>query len=148
MKYRIDTNSRVLRSLVALAIVGLSTGCYKEAIEGAPLTSNPFDRDYEGPSVFVSEGTYTQITNIGPVSVLRQVIAFRVRTELFLSPAPYSVQVKDLQSGVTELLNADPPGSDNFKFFREPAPGQSICLELRLSNNQSAAGPTTICATL
>lgn len=130
-----------------VALLSLS-GCYKDALDDRLPTDNPFDREYDGPTVFVSEGTYTQVTNIGPVSVLRQVIAFRVRSELFLSPTPYSVQVRDLQSGVTELLNADPPGSDNFKFFREPAPGQSICLELRLSNNQSAAGPTTICATL
>ena len=133
---------------IALAALLPLSGCYKDEVDIAALNNNPFDPAYEGSPVFVMVDTYTEIVNIGVGNVLYQVMEFRVNEQLFLSPASYSVQVHDLQSGVTELMNPDPPGGSTFKFYRQPAPGQSICLEVRLSNNQSVAGPETICATL
>ena len=72
--------------------------------------------------------------------MVRQVIAFRVRSELFLSDATYSVRVHDLENGQTILLDADPPGGDSFKYYKQNLViGSPVCLELRLSNNLSAA---------
>lgn len=139
-----------MRSLLAFTILlTLLSGCYKDNVDVSELNTNPFDRDYEGPAVFEFEETFLQTVNIGGTNILYQIIVFRVKEELFLSPASYSVQLRDLQ-------NEDPnatatpvsPGSARFRYQRAPAPGQQVCLELRLANNQSAARAETICATL
>jgi hypothetical protein len=122
--------------------------CLKDDLKVEDLTGNPFDPAYEGPSVFVLDSTYTQVVNTGTSNVLFQVIAFRVRQELFLAPASYSVRCRDLLSGQEFLLDADPPGTHRFKVLRQPLPGQSVCLALALSNNLNDARTDTLCATL
>lgn len=139
-----------MRSLLAFAmLLVLLSGCYKDNVDVSELNTNPFDRDYAGPAVFEFQETFLQTVNIGGTNVLYQVIVFRVKEELFLAPASYSVQLRDLQ-------NEDPnatatpvsPGSSLYRYQRAPAPGQQICLELQLFNNQSGARAETICATL
>lgn len=132
---------------IALLLV-LLTGCYKDTVDVADLRDNPFDPDYQGEPVFVLEGTFLQQVDIGTGSVVYQIIEIRVREDLFLAPATYSVAARDLQTGQEELLNPDPPGGALFRFQRAPSPGQPVCLELRLSNNQSTARAETLCATL
>jgi hypothetical protein len=140
------------RGLYILLGALLITGCYKDEIDLESLNNNPFDRDYQGPAVFVSQGTFMETVTIvypPPVQVQMQVIEFRVREELFLADnVAYSVQVVDQENGTTHLLNPDPPGSDKFKYYRSPVPGVPVCVELRLANNQSTAGAETICETL
>lgn len=132
--------------LLLLAL--LSGGCFKDDVDVARLTNNPFDPEYTGPPVFEGQGTSLQQVSIGGSTVLYQVIAFRVRSELFLAPASYGVEVRDQQSGQVLNLSPDPPGSDQFRYRRAPLPGQPVCLELRLSNDQSTARAETLCATL
>jgi len=139
-----------MRSLLTLAtLLLLLSGCYKDNVDLSELNTNPFDRDYSGPAVFEFEETFLQTVNIGGTNVLYQVIVFRVKEELFLAPASYSVQLRDLQNEDPNA-SATPvsPGSSRYRYQRAPAPGQQICLELRLANNQSGARAETICATL
>lgn len=138
------------KTLHILFGVLLLSGCYKDDINLDELNNNPFDRDYEGPAMFELIGTYVELVTISGSTVQQQVIEFRVREENFLSPASYSVHLKDPALGTSHLLQPDPPLSDHFKYYRlaAVAEGQEICLELRLSNNQSTAGMEVICATL
>lgn len=135
-----------LSTLLMLAL--LIGGCYKDEVDVSRLTNNPFDPQYVGPPVFEGQGTSLQQVNIGGATVLYQIIAFRVRSELFLSPATYGVEVRDQQSGQVQVLSPDPPGSDQFRYRRAPLPGQPVCVELRLSNDQSTARAETLCVTL
>jgi hypothetical protein len=136
--------------LLGLGAMLLLSACYKDDLDPARLTNNPFDPEYVGENVFVSEGTFTETVFIPQIgTVVRQVIAFRVRSELFLSDATYSVRVHDLENGQTILLDADPPGGDSFKYYKQNLViGSPVCLELRLSNNLSAARAEEICVTL
>ncbi len=139
-------NARI--HIILLLLVPLVMGCYKDDLDVADLNNNPFDPEYVGPAVFELEGTYTQFVDLGEFTVLYQVIEVRVREDLFLSSAAYTVQLTDLQLGMVQNVVPDPPGSNIWKYYREPAPGQEICVELRLANNQSTAGATTFCVTL
>jgi hypothetical protein len=139
----------IILSLAAL----LLGGCYKDELRPEELTYNPFDRDYDGPPVFVLEGTFLETTTYPPPlgTITEQVIEFRVRNELFVQePGSYRVWVRDQQNGVTIAEGMLPvvPGGHTFKYRRAQAPGVEICLELRLLNSLSTARPETICATL
>lgn len=138
---------KALITLIALLL--LISGCYKDSLDVAKLNNNPFDRDYVGEAIFEYDTTFLQTVNIGGSNVVYQVIEFRVREELFLAPAAYTVKVRDLQSG-NPNATATPiaPGSDKYRYQRAPAAGQEVCLELRLSNNENAASAEVICATL
>jgi hypothetical protein len=136
-----------------LALVALLSACRKDDVSIASLNSNPFDADFEGEDLFVSEGTeliVESIPNIGAIG--RQVIRFRVRSELFLpgqASRPYSVRVVDGSTGGVTYL--DRSGSEDHRFtytLAEPMPDEQVCLELRLANNFSVARPETICAIL
>ena len=147
----IDLDPAAMKKILTLLLGSiLLSSCYKDDVDIEKLNNNPFDRDYEGPAVFELIGTYVEVVTIEEQNVSFQVIEFRVKEELFLSPASYSVQVTDPALDDQVLLQPDPPLSDRFKYYRPAAPafGQPICIDLRLSNNQSAAGRETICATL
>lgn len=131
------------------SLLVLLSGCYKDTVDPAKLNNNPFDRDYVGANIFEYRDTYTQIVNIGGSNVVYQVIEFRVREDLFLAPAAYSVKVRDLQNNDPNAsATPEAPGSNVFRYLRAPAQGQQICLELSLANNENTARPETICATL
>ena len=136
--------------LLSLGAMLLMSACHKDDLDPAQLTNNPFDPEYVGENVFVSEGTYTETVFVPQIgNVLRQVIAFRVRSELFLSDVTYSVRVHDLENDQTILLDAVPPGGDSFKYYKQNLViGTPVCLELNLSNNLSAARAEEICVTL
>lgn len=139
-----------MKALLTLCtLLVLLSGCYKDTVDPAKLNNNPFDRDYVGSNVFEYRATYTQIVNIGGSNVVYQVIEFRVREDLFLAPAAYTVKVRDLQNNDPNAsATPETPGSSVFRYLRVPAQGQQICLELSLANNESTARPETICATL
>lgn len=138
------------RLLILLPFVVLLSSCFKDTVDIAALNNNPFDRDFDGEQVFVFEETFTEIVNIGGgTNVLYQVIVFRVREELFLSPTTYGIRLDDLQNGQEDQpVTPVSPGSSRYRYRRDPLPGTPICLRLRLTNNQSAARAETICATL
>jgi len=147
---RSDQHTPAMKHLaILLPVLLLLSSCYKDDVDIAALNNNPFDRDYVGENVFVFEETFLETVNIGGTNVLYQVIVFRVREELFLSPASYSVRLDDLENGLDDQpVSPESPGSSRYRYRREPLPGQSICLSLSLANNQSYARPETICATL
>ena len=138
------------RSIHILLVALLLTSCYKDEIDISTLNTNPFDQDYAGPAVFGLVDTYVQTLVIDTVTTTVQVIEFQVNEDLFLTPASYSVQVTDPELEDQILLEPDPPLSNKFKYNRrtEPAYDEEICIELRLSNNQSTARMEVICATL
>jgi len=138
------------RFLILLPFLVLLSSCFKDTVDTASLTNNPFDRDFNGEQVFVFEETFLETVNIGGgTNVLYQVIVFRVREELFLSPTDYGIRLDDLQNGQdAQPVTPVSAGSSRYRYRREPLPGTSICLRLRLTNSQSAARAETICATL
>lgn len=76
--------------------------------------------------MFVSDGTFTETVFIpGVGNVVRQVIAFHVRSELFLtSGVTYAVQVHDQQNGQTVLLNPGSGGRECLQVLQaEPGAG-------------------------
>lgn len=135
--------------LTLFALLVLQSGCYKDTVDLAELNTNPFDRDYAGGPIFEFIETYTQTVNIGGSNVTFQIIEFRVREDRFLAPAAYTVEVRDLQnSDPNAIATPVSPGSDLWRYQRQPLQGQQVCLELRLANNENTAGPEVICATL
>ncbi len=135
--------------LLSILVLTLFTGCYKDEVDVSMLNTNPFDRDYSGEPVFVFEETFLQTITVGGNNLLFQIIVFQVREDLFLSPTAYTVEVRDLQNqDPNATVTPVEPGSNRFRYQRSPAPGEEVCLELRLSNNQSAARAEVICATL
>ncbi len=131
---------------ILLALV-LGTGCYKDDIDIAALNTNPFDADFAGPAVFTMDTIYVEQV-IGPPNYFRQVVQFRVDAGLFLAPASYQVEVHDLLEGTRTLVGQVPPGSHTLRFYRaEYLPGQEVCLELRITNNNTFGRPETICGT-
>lgn len=139
----------MMRFLSILIGAALLTSCYKDEVDLAGMTNNPFDRDYDGPARFTLIGTYVETVDLGPGQSEQQVIEFEVHEEHFLQPTSYFVHVTEQGTGITELLPSQ-AGSDRLKYYRisPPAFGVPICIELRLSNNGSNAGAETICATL
>ncbi len=122
-------------------------GCYKDDVDVSARTDNPFDADYTGPTVFALDSIFVEQV-VGPPSYSRQVVQFKVNDGLFLAPASYQVEVHDLLEGTRTLVGQVPPGSHLLRFHRlEFTPGQEVCLELRLTNNNAFGRPETICGT-
>lgn len=137
------------KTMILLAMAMLATGCYKDELDVATLDNNPFDPAYTGPPVFEAIGTYLETTTIpGLGTITRQVFEFRVRNELFLSPASYSVQVLDLTNNIVSVVDQSAPGVHILKYYRLGDPAPQLCVELRLRNNFSTAGAETLCADL
>ena len=132
-----------------LAALLVFLGCGKGELDPGTLNNNPFDPDYNGPAVFELDTTYAEPVVVGGSTLIYQAIIFRVKEELFLSPAAYSVKMTDQLNDFTTVLEPNPSNSDRFKYLRsEPLPNIAVCLELRLFNNLSAARAEQICATL
>lgn len=135
--------------LVRLLPTLLLLACGKGELDPGTLKDNPFDPDYAGPPVFQLDTTYARSVSTPSGPVQQQVIAFRVRSELFLSRVQYSVRVEDTAYGLTEVIDPDPIGSSHFNYVRLGwQVGVPVCLRLRLFNDQSAARAEEICATL
>ncbi len=136
-----------IHHLLLLAAFMLLAGCFKDELDLDVLNNNPFDAQYQGPSIFVSEGTaYVQVVIGGNTSLVQEVY-FRVNEHLFLAPATYNVHVVDQLSGVvSEAVPVDDQG--HWVFRRGLAVGQEVCLELSLMNDMGTARPETICVTL
>jgi hypothetical protein len=124
------------------------SGCYKDEVDIAALSNNPFDPGYVGPNVFSFDTTY--IEPIVGTSGARQVFQFKVNSALFLEPQDYSVYIEDdLLPNADPYVNQLPPGSDVLRYYRlEFEFGQEICLRMHLSNNYHQGRAETVCGTL
>ncbi|MBK8497938.1 MAG: hypothetical protein IPL52_03760 [Flavobacteriales bacterium] len=130
-------------------MIALFTACDKGELDTAPLTTNPFDPDYNGANLFEYDTTFTELITFPNGAFLYQVIEFKVREELFLSPSNYTVRVHDEENGTTTELGDSPANSAHFIYRRpEPVIGAPVCLGLSLTNNNNNARAERICATL
>jgi hypothetical protein len=131
-----------------LLALPLFTGCYKDELDVTALNNNPFDPGYEGPNVFHFDSTYVETVQ-APTPYNRQVFRFHVDEALFLTPQDgYQVQVRDLGSGVTQILGLSQPTANSFTYFKiDYAPGE-LCLEVALNNGLYSARKETICGIL
>ena len=143
------------RPLMLLSLLLGLASCYKDEVEIAALTTNPFDADYTGPDVFVFDSTYLEEVLIGTppnvITVSMQVVEFHSRAELLSANAHYSVQVTD--PDVFDPVQVSPENGQphRFKYYRtgaDPDPGVERCYVMRLSNDLAVATPQTICCTL
>jgi len=134
--------------LLLSACCAFLSSCYKDDLDPAALTNNPFDPGYTGPAVFAFDTTYVEFFSVSP-PIQRQVFQFTVNSGLFLTPQAYSVRVHDQVSGTTTLVEQFPVGSDVLKYYRlEFTHGQEVCLDLALSNNTHDGRAETVCGTL
>jgi hypothetical protein len=130
-----------------LALCVLLAGCKKDELEVAELTTNPFDADYTGETVFTATDVRTEVILVGGDLVRYLHIDVRVNTALFPQQGAYEVQYV-LPSGVTvEVLGTEL--SDNM--FTMTTSGVEVgiqyCFEPRLANNGAAGSRTTLCGT-
>ncbi|MBS1582204.1 MAG: hypothetical protein JST66_08410 [Bacteroidetes bacterium] len=132
-----------------LAGLALLTGCYKDELDVAALTDNPFDPDYTGPAVFVFDTTFVETVDVVPPHQ-RQVFRFSVRSDLFLAPAAnYRVRVKDLDNGEVRELPETAAGSNTIAFYKyDFTAGQPLCLEVAFISDLAEGRHETICGTL
>lgn len=132
-----------------LPLLLVLSGCYKDDLDPATWTNNPFDPAYNGPAVFSVDTTFIEQGGAPPNVFIRQVVRFRVNSALFLAPNAYQVRVKDLDNGQSVLLGQYPPGNDVWEYTKlDFTIGQELCLEVALSNELSDGRRETICATL
>lgn len=137
------------RPLLLLLGIVAAAGCGKGELDPASLTNNPFDPAYNGPPVFALDTTYVRVISTGSGPLPQQVIGFHARSALFLSTPQYNVLVHDPGQGLTTLLSPTAPGGHSFEYARLGAePGVPVCITLSLYNDQSAARPEELCATL
>jgi hypothetical protein len=134
--------------LCLLMVLFLMGGCYKDELDPAGLSNNPFDPGYTGPNVFAFDTTF--IEPIQGTAESRQVLQFKVNSALFLAPQDYAVHVVDeLLPPMDPYVYPAPPGNDVLRYYRnEVVFGQEVCLRLSLSNNYHQGRAETVCGTL
>jgi len=137
-------------TLLILLLGGLYLpSCYKDDIDVAALTNNPFDADYTGAAIFTFEEVVNEPQPVPPGGTAQYVV-FRVNSSLFLQSTSYQVKVRDLVTGHEDLVGQIPVGNDVLRYRRDTlqfGTGE-VCLELRLSNNLSTGQAETICGPL
>ncbi|GEM_PF-902211 len=134
--------------LLPAVCCALLTSCYKDDLDPAALTNNPFDPGYNGPAIFTFDTTYVEVLTTFPL-IQRQVFQFHVNSGLFLAEQAYSVRVHDQVSGTTSMVEQLPAGSDVLRYYRlEFTHGQEYCMGLALSNNTHDGRTETVCGFL
>lgn len=127
---------------ILAAVALLTSGCAKHELDTDSLTTNPFDRDYDGPAVFtlIDASTGVELVNSVPVRVLT--VRVRVHTEFFGRPTTYIVatdRVGDIPSSNI------PEGVLTLRVVNVET-GDQYCTELRLKNDGAIGAGNTICA--
>lgn len=135
-------------ALLVILLLG-GTSCYKNDLDVAELTNNPFDADYSGAAIFSFEEVVNEAQPVPPGGTAQYVV-FRVNSALFLENTSYQVKVRDLVTGDEDLVGQVPVGSDVLRYQRDTVQfgAGEVCLELRLSNNLSYGRSETICGPL
>lgn len=141
-----------MRPLLPLLPILLLTSCYKDEVDIASLTTNPFDADYGGQSAIVFDSTYLDAIVIGspPTTINVQVVQVHVEEALLPAGAVYKLRFDD--PDVSDAADVLPdPGTSVFRYFRmeaAPEPGVEKCFGVALLNDHSTAREETICCTL
>lgn len=117
--------------LIPPLVLGLS-GCLKDDLDPAKLTSNPLDPDYDGPALIERESDTTRIVFSGgtPVdTVVEQVI--HVREDLLATGTDYKLYVTLVNTGeVFDYSSEIPPSQD--RAYHHVVPGISYCYDYQL----------------
>lgn len=136
-------------------------GCYRSD-QNIELDYNAFDLEYVGEDVFelISTFSFTQVINISgsDVEVPSASHKFRVNHELLLiGSVPYQIQVSptslpttDTSPDGTMVLNRyNLVGDEYFEIeYLFVNPGDEICSEYRLGNDESWGKAYALCATV
>lgn len=141
--------SRSLPLLLLPLLLALS-GCYKDEVDLPSLTTNPFDPEYTGPSVFVFDSTYATIVMVGspPVSGTVQIVQLHLREDLLPAGTVTSVRFKDPEAD-TPVIVPPVPGTYIYRFQRNQVePFVERCYSVALWNSFSESRAETICCTL
>jgi hypothetical protein len=133
--------------LGTLTCILLFTGCIKDPVP-VPLSTNPFDPDYEGPPLVEldSSSTVVYYQDFVPVdTVLR--FHFKFRRDLFPSPTSFIPVVTDLTTGTVDPGN-ELVSATSWTYERSGVqPGQSYCLDVQLRVLFSDTRKWRACAT-
>lgn len=131
----------------SLLILLCFSGCKKDELVLADLTTNPFDADYTGQPVFEQVAVRTVAYTSGTEELLKLEVDVRVNTALFPVPTSYSVRYR-LPSGLTSDVLAADLADDQFTMTEfDVAVGTNYCFVPRLTNNGASGSGATICAT-
>ena len=138
------------RAWLILPLITILAGCYKDEVDLPAMTTNPFDPDYTGPSVFVFDSTYAATIMVGspPVPGTVQIVQLHLRSDLMPAGAVTSVRFKDPEADVPVIV-PPVPGTYIYRFQRNQIePFIERCYSVALSNSFSESRAETICCTL
>lgn len=145
-----DPDPMMRRILPFVVMCGVLTACYKGEVDLPALTTNPFDPDYTGPSVFVFDSTYAATIMIGvpPQPGIVQMVQVHLRADLL--PAGAVTQVRFTDPTATVPVDVSPvPGTYIYRFQRNVVePNIQRCYGVALRNGFSEARAESICCTL
>jgi len=145
-----DPDPVMRRTLPYLLLCVAFSGCYKDEVDLPALTTNPFDVDYSGPSVFVFDSTYVTAIEVGipPAPALVQIVQLHLRADLLPAGAVTSVRFKDPQAN-DPVIVSPVPSTYIYRFQRNVVePFVERCYSVALWNGFSEARAETICCTL
>lgn len=121
---------RALLFLLPLAL-GLS-GCLKDDLDPAALTSNPLDPDYNGPALIELVSDTTRIVYAGTMpldTVVEQTV--HVRTDLLAPGTDWDLYVTKVNTGeVFDYSSELPPPQD--RAYHHVVPGVAYCYDYQL----------------
>lgn len=121
---------RALFLLLPVAL-GLS-GCLKDDLDPAALTSNPLDPDYSGPALVELVSDTTRIVYSGgqPVDTLVEQTV-HVRTDLLSPGTDWKLYVTQVNTGeVFDYSDETPPSQE--RPYHHVVPGTSYCFDYQL----------------
>ena len=138
------------RALLLLPLLAILSGCYKDEVDLPAMTTNPFDPDYDGPSVFVFDSTYVATVMVGspPIPGSVQIVQLHLRADLLPAGAITSVRFQDPEADVPAIV-APVPGTYVYRFQRNQIePFIERWYSVALWNSFSESRAETICCTL
>lgn len=124
------------------------TACAKETLDTADLTTNPFDADYNGASVFIKEAERTVPYTVGGEMRARLEIDVRVERSLLPSGSSFGVSYRAPGVSAGVAVPADELADDRFTVsVLDVQAGTNYCVEVRLTNGGGAGGGNALCGT-
>lgn len=98
---------------MSIVLLSILSGCYKDEVDLAALTTNPFDPGYTGPAFIAVTNESTQ--QVAP-NVYNQVLEIAVDHGILQPAASYKLLVTDLNNDTATELQQTAPGSNTFTY--------------------------------
>ena len=121
------------RALILILPLALGlTGCLKDDLDPASLTSNPLDPDYQGPALIELVSDSTRIIYGGgqPIdTVVEQTI--HVRTDLLPAGTTWKLYITQVNTGQVFDYGSELPPPDDHSYHHVVA-GTSYCFDYQL----------------